>query len=252
MLQLSKSYKEVLDKDLDGGVFVVKKNSPLKISSKDSSTIFRFIEEGTICIPKPKPESDAQEPFTEILNVSISLSKDNIAILGHECSSREFLKAADLLYIFFSSEGDLSKCSCYIYDLKHSLGGKIKDVIRFHGQCISSMKYATTVYYSVCSESNTDDLRKVVFHLGLITEKFEENSLKEIVKNLRNIPLNPQNALEYKIKAQTRQSIKELPILESVLNKKIPFNGKMIDIDVRIMNSETHTMSLKFVDGSIA
>lgn len=249
MLQISKSYKEILDDDLDNGVFELKKNTPLKITSKNNNVIFRFIEDDFICVHQP--DKDLQIPFTETLNVSVSLSNDNIAIIGHECYSREFAKAVDLFYVFLSSECDLSKCCCYAYDLKHSLGGKVKDIIRFHDQCISSMKYALTICFSAYTEACRIDLNNIGIHFGLVTEKFNEDSLKELINELKNTPSNPQNALEYKIQAQHRQNITELPILESFLNKKIFFDGKSIDLDVRIMDNSTHTMSLKFVDGHI-
>ena len=48
--------------------------------------------------------------------------------------------------------------------------------------------------------------------------------------------------------AQGRQNSTVVDILERILNKKIKFNGKLFDLDIRIMDKTTHMMSLMFND----
>lgn len=252
MLQLSKSYKEICDKDLNNGVFSFeqKSNTPIKLTESSKNIIFRFVEKEKI-----DQSSCGKEPidFEETLDVSVCLSKGNLAILGSECYSHELCKsddvrATDLLYIFLSSENSISKCCCHIYDLKRKFGGAPKDVVRFYDQCVSTAKYALTICYETNFSDDGSGFYNANLHFGLITEEFEENILKSKIDGLKKEPINPISSFGKKMLAQGRQNSTVVDILERILNKKIKFNGKLFDLDIRIMDKTTHMMSLMFND----
>lgn len=255
MLQLSKCYKEVCDKDVIEGVFSFerKSNTPIKLTEKDKNIIFRFVEKEKV------DYSSSGEPsvdFEETLNVSVCLSKNNLAILGSECYSHDLhksdeVRATDLLYVFFSSENTISKCCCFIYDLKRKFGGAPKDVVRFYDQCVSTAKYAMTLCFLANVTGDGSGFYNTNLYFGLITEEFEERTLKNKIDGLKVNPINSTSAFGRKMLAQGRQNSKVVDILEQILNKKIKFNGNLFNLDVRLMDSTTHTMSLKFNDGNI-
>lgn len=248
MLQLSKSYKEVRGCDLNNGVFSFedKKNSLIKLTKQDKDTVFYFVERG-----------ETPVKFEETLNVCVCLTEDNIALLGHECYSpilckSKDVRASDLLYIFLSSKNEISKCVCYVYDMKRSFGGDDEEVVRFYDQCISTAKYALTLCYETNLIEDGSGFYNAKIQFGLITENYEQNSLRNKIDKLRIKPINLDSAFGKKMLAQGRQNATILNILQQFLNKKIKFNGKLLDLDVRIMDNSTHTMSLKFVDEHIA
>lgn len=256
MLKLSKSYKEIFDSDIKDGVFYFegKSNTPIKLTEKDKDFVFRFVEKSTNC--DRSSGTEVQVPFEETLDVTVALTSGNIAVLGTQCCSHELdksgVRATDLLYIFLSSENNPSKCCCHIYDLKRSFGGASKDVVRFYDQCISTAKYGLTICYEVNSTEDGCGFYEPNLNFGVVTENYDEESLQHEINKLKVNPIDANSSFGKKMLAQGRQNPKVVNILEQILNKKIRFNNTLYDLNVRIMGSKTHTMTMKFNDGNVA
>lgn len=248
MLQLSKNRcTQISTKLLNDGIlsFEKRKNVLYEVTSKESNIVFRLKEDGYV--------EPSHVRFTEILDVSLKMKKEEKSLIGSECHSCELKGcvggAADILCISRNNSG---RTICFVADMKHSFGKDYNEILRFVKQCSSTMKFALGLCYIVEEnvESIFDFIRSMQINFCIITENFCRNELVWAKQNCENSALMDSSMIGQKMCAQNREGDTKRQLLENLLNGKFPFQGRLFDLDVREMLKGNH-YAMKLDNGHV-
>ena len=221
----------VKQKDIRGGVYVLKNNSPVQINCQLNMIAVQLHE----------------TKENEYCDIYSTFSDGAAAMIAKEFFRNDFpqLKKVDLFYFYFSEK---KIASVYLYDLKKAFVGNdtiIHLIEQWTSSICNSAWYISQLEDSYC-------LYPANIHLGVITEDNDDERRRRELRQLQEdvAPSGELNSFTvHKRLAHKGQLLKKKKLLEDAIEGKVTINGNMYVFDIRTFEGKQHQMY--FVDGAL-
>lgn len=223
------NFPAINPKKIVNGVYVLTKNNMVQVDNAVNHIQLRIDECTT----------------GEILWVQNEFDEGEFALVGTECRSVNLrddgVKRSDLVYVSFLQDGS---SNAYSYDMKETIGNSENVIYEVVSQFEDTLTYAKSLQVLWKIKPNQER-----YFVGVLTENKCLERLNFFIEQLNkeSVDDNDSSFNAIKAKVQNRDKSNKLKILKDFKDEKVEILGKILKVDIRVMDDKCCTMS--FIHG---